>query len=188
MELADISGTTEISGEGIKKHFKSIDPWQPIFELVWNGLDAKSNSVRVAIEKNTLGTISLVSILDDGEGIEPGGLKNTFGRFNDSNKKEDASLHGAHGRGRLAFHRICNRATWFTNSLSGQAKIQVLAGDIKRFAATRLRPEEQHQGLAELQTGTLVELDQFTAPIPDANDLRKKFSVEFGWYLALHPS
>lgn len=187
MELVDISGTTEISGEGIKKHFKSIDPWQPIFELVWNGLDAKANNVRVAIEQNTLGAVTLVSILDDGEGIEPGGLKNTFGRFNDSNKKEDASLHGAHGRGRLAFHRICNRATWFTNTLSGRAKIQVLAGDIKRFTATRLGPEEQHKGLTELQTGTLVELDQFTAAIPDANDLRKKFSVEFGWYLALHP-
>ena len=37
----DISGTAEISDEGIKKHFKSIDPWAAIFELVLkeNNLD-----------------------------------------------------------------------------------------------------------------------------------------------------
>jgi len=188
MELTDISGTTEISAEGIKKHFKSIESWQPIFELVWNGLDAKANSVRVVVEENALGAITLVSILDDGEGIDPSSLNNTFGRFNDSSKKEDASLHGAHGRGRLAFHRICNRATWFTSSIGEQAKIQVLADDIKHFVAKRITPEEQHRELTKLGNGTLVELDQFIASIPDANTLRKKFSTEFGWYLALHPS
>jgi len=186
MELTDISGTTEISGEGIKKHFKNIEPWQPIFELVWNGLDARANIVHVTIEENDLGGIAHVSVLDDGDGIDPTALKETFGKFNDSHKKEDAALHGAHGRGRLAFHRICNRATWYTKSVKGQARIQVEAGNIKRFAGNLLEPERQHRVLKKQLSGTIVELDQFTEQIPKGNELREKFSIEFGWYLALH--
>lgn len=186
MELTDISGTTEISGEGIKKHFNNIEPWQPIFELVWNGLDARASIVRVTIEENELGGIEHVSVLDDGEGIDPTALKETFGKFNDSNKKEDAALHGAHGRGRLAFHRICNRSTWYTKSVKGQARIYVEAGNIKRFAGNLLEPEGQHRTLKKQVSGTIVELDQFTEQIPKASDLRERFSVEFGWYLVLH--
>ena len=186
MELTDISGTTEISGEGIKKHFKNIEPWQPIFEFVWNGLDAKANNVHVTIDENEIEGIVRVSVLDDGEGIDPTTLKETFGKFNDSHKKADAALHGAHGRGRLAFHRICNRATWYTTSAKGQARIQVEAGNIKRFTANLLDAERQHGLLKKQVSGTIVELDQFMEQIPKASELRERFSVEFGWYLALH--
>lgn len=186
MELRDISGTTEISGEGIKKHFKNIELWQPIFELVWNGLDARATCVDVVVQQNELGGTVCVSVLDDGDGINPTTLNDTFGRFNDSHKKEDASLHGAHGRGRLAFHRVCNRATWHTKSHAGQASIQVEAGNIKRFEATTLDDERQHPALRTRERGTLVELDQFTDQLPRVSELRDKFSVEFGWYLALH--
>ena len=188
MERRDISGTTEISGEGIKKHFKNIEPWQPIFELVWNGLDARASNVRVTIKENALGRTDLVAVLDDGEGIDANTLQQTFGRFYDSHKKEDAAFHGAHGRGRLAFHRICNRATWHTKSIAGDARIQVLADNIKRFDAKFVDHEAQHDALRPMEHGTLVELDQFSDQLPSAFELLNKFEIEFGWYLALHPN
>lgn len=188
MLTTDISGTTEINGEGIKKHFKNVEPWQPILELVWNGLDARAENVRILVEENDLHGVDRVTVLDDGEGIDPLTLKDTFGRFNDSNKKEDATQHGAHGRGRLAFHRVCNRAVWHTKCKTGEARIGVEASDIKRFAGRILESKAQHRALKRLRTGTVVELDQFTEQLPSVRELREKFSAELGWFLALHPS
>jgi hypothetical protein len=188
MLTTDISGTTEISGEGIKKHFKNVEPWQPVLELVWNGLDARADNVHVILEENDLHGIDRVTVLDDGEGIDPLTLKDTFGRFNDSNKKEDATQHGAHGRGRLAFHRICNRAVWHTKCATGEARIQVEASDIKHFAGHILESKAQHRTLKKQRTGTIVELDRFTEQLPSVHELREKFSAELGWFLALHPN
>ncbi len=92
----DISGTAEISDEGIKKHFKSIDPWAAIFELVWNGLDANASTVDVEIRENNMHSIEAVYVLDNGDGIDFENTKDNFGKFNDSHKKEDAAQHGLH--------------------------------------------------------------------------------------------
>jgi hypothetical protein len=171
----DISGKTEIGNEGIKKHFKSIEPWQPVFELVWNGFDAKANEVAVDISLNDLQALAAVTVFDDGEGIDPTNLKQTFGRFNDSDKHEDAAQHGAHGRGRLAFHRICRFATWHTKSTAGQACITIDSSAIKDYKAQLIPGEAQHPFLQQQPKGTLVELNA-------------KFATEFGWFLALHPT
>ncbi|MFT3736435.1 MAG: ATP-binding protein [Rhodocyclaceae bacterium] len=185
---ADISGTTEIGNAGIKKHFVSIEPWQPVFELVWNGFDAKAEVVAVEISRNALERIESVSVQDDGDGIDPTTLKLTFGRFNDSHKHEDAAQHGAHGRGRLAFHRICHLATWHTKSVTGQARIVIDAATIKDYQANLIPTEDQHLKLQQKPKGTLVELDKFSAHLPALPELTEKFAIEFGWYLALHQS
>lgn len=187
-DYRDISGTTEINSEGIKKHFKSGDPWQPLFELVWNGFDAKAETVSVNISRNPLGGLSLVEVLDDGDGIDPNTLQDTFGRFNDSHKREDAAQHGAHGRGRLAFHRLCRLATWHTKSTNGQAKISVDSESIKRYTAKAIPDEAQCVQLRDRAKGTHVALEQFTGSLPSSSELQEKFAAEFGWHLALHAS
>ena len=184
----DISGTTEIGNEGIKKHFKSIEPWQPLFELVWNGFDAKADTVEVDVRLNSLHALAAVCALDDGDGIDPTTLKQTFGRFNDSHKREDAGQHGAHGRGRLSFHRICRFATWHTKSAAGQARIAIDALTIKDYQASFVSDEIQCPALRPQAKGTLVELSEFSCDLPGATELGAKFAVEFGWFLALHPS
>lgn len=182
----DLSGTTEINDEGIKKHFKSIDPWQPVFELVWNGFDAKASNVTVDIAHNELDGLVKISVLDDGEGIDPTTLKDTFGRFNDSHKREDAAQHGAHGRGRLAFHRLCKTAIWHSKSIAGNVRIEVDSEKIKSYNAREIPLEQQCKELQKQTKGTLVQLETFSNNLPSVNELREKFSVEFGWFLALH--
>jgi hypothetical protein len=184
----DISGTTEIGNEGIKKHFKTIEPWQPVFELVWNGFDAKADMVAVDTSLNDLQALSTVSVQDDGDGIDPTALKQTFGRFNDSDKHEDAAQHGAHGRGRLAFHRICRFATWHTKSAAGQALIAIDAATIKDYEAKLIPDDVQRPKLQEQAKGTLVELEEFSCELPSQSELSGKLATEFGWFLALHPS
>ncbi|WP_232314011.1 ATP-binding protein [Ralstonia sp. A12] len=184
----DISGTTEIGNEGIKKHFKSIEPWQPLFELVWNGFDAKADVVTVDAQLNSLHALTTVAVLDDGDGIDPTALKQTFGRFNDSHKREDAAQHGAHGRGRLSFHRICRFATWHSKSAAGQARIAIDATTIKDYQAGFVSDEAQCPELRQQTKGTLVELSEFSCELPDADELRAKLAIEFGWFLALHSS
>lgn len=50
MEDINFSGSAAITDNGIKKHFKNIDPWKAIFELAWNGLDANASEVKVHIQ------------------------------------------------------------------------------------------------------------------------------------------
>ncbi|WP_260846774.1 ATP-binding protein [Burkholderia thailandensis] len=132
-----------------------------MFELVWNGFDAKADLVEVDVRLNSLSALATVRILDDGDGIDPTTLKHTFGRFNDSHKREDAAQHGAHGRGRLSFHRICRFATWHTKSAYGQARIAIDAMTIKDYRAQFVSDETQCSALREQAKGTLVELSEF---------------------------
>jgi len=184
----DISGTTQIGNEGIKKHFKSIEPWKPLFELVWNGFDANAEVVAVVISLNNLQALTSISVLDNGDGIDPTALKFTFGRFNDSHKHEDAAQHGAHGRGRLAFHRICRFAAWHTKSAAGEARLSIDATTIKDYKAELIPNAAQHPQLQRQAKGTFVELEQFSCELPNLPELSAKFATEFGWFLALHPS
>ncbi|MFM0131250.1 ATP-binding protein [Paraburkholderia sediminicola] len=186
-ESTKFSGVAEIGNEGIKKHFKNIDLWDPLFELVWNGFDAKANRVDVTLIENDMHSVDSATVFDDGEGIDHTALKETFGRFYDSSKKADPGQHGAHGRGRLAFYRLCENAAWYTRSSKGDAVVEVDAADIKAYTGAPLKPTEQRSTLQETSQGTLVELTNFTSNLPSLVLLREKFSTEFGWFLAVRP-
>ncbi|MEX3694225.1 ATP-binding protein [Paraburkholderia sp. BR14263] len=186
-KLAKFAGVAQIGNEGIKKHFKSIERWEPLFELVWNGFDAKANRVDVTLVENDMHAVDIASVLDNGEGIDHTTLKETFGRFYDSSKKADPGQHGAHGRGRLAFHRLCRNAAWYTRSPKGDAVIEVDATDIKAYSGAPLKPIDQRAALQTARQGTLVELTNFTVNLPGVSTLREKFSTEFGWFLAVRP-
>lgn len=181
-----VEGVAAIGNEGIKKHFTNAEPWQPLFELVWNGFDAGASNVSVTLVENDMHGVVQARVLDDGSGIDFETLDDTFGSFNDSAKKANLAVKGAHGRGRLAFHRLCRQAAWFTRSKGADAVIEVDSSTIKKFVGRLLLEEPQRDELASQAHGTLVELTQFTSILPTMNELREKFAVEFGWYLAVH--
>lgn len=181
-----ISGTAEISDEGIKKHFKNFEPWEVLYELVWNGLDAKARRVVIQIDENELHSVEAVSIFDDGEGIDVGNIDNNFGSFNDSLKKEDVAQHGSHGRGRLAFHRLAHAASWWTRSAGRDAVIEIKDSNIKKFSGNFVERNAQHKLLTNLESGTVVELKSIHTNLPGLPGLLERFSIEFGWYLALN--
>lgn len=185
MASIKFSGTTEITTEGIKKHFRTIEPIQAVFELVWNGFDAKASQVSVVIAYNELGTPATITVSDDGEGIDFKNYEHNFGRFNDSPKKDDFDQHGSHGRGRLAFHRLAHEAAWYTKSAEGEAVFEVSGSDLKNFEGRALEPTDSH-GRVSSSTGTVVELRNILVDILEREALFKAFACEFGWYLAVN--
>lgn len=182
-----VKGSAAIGNSGIKKHFKNAEPWQPLFELVWNGFDATASFVSVNVIENEMHGLERVVVLDDGDGIEFDALNETFGSFNESAKKASLTLKGEHGRGRLAFHRLCRNASWFTKCNGVDAVIDVSEPTIKDFEGRLLEEVEQKADILRQGKGTLVELTNFTGVLPEPDALRGRFSVEFGWYLAVHP-
>ncbi|QQB36991.1 ATP-binding protein [Achromobacter deleyi] len=179
-------GSAAIGNSGIKKHFGNDELWAPLFELAWNGFDAGASFVAVTVVENEIHGVERVVVLDDGEGIEFATLDHTFGNFNDSSKKANLSLKGQHGRGRLAFHKLCANASWFTRFKSVDAVIEIAEPTIKDFEAWLIEEADQKQEVLTHGHGTLVELTQFTDVLPTQDELREKFAVEFGWYLAVH--
>ncbi|MBD8658456.1 ATP-binding protein [Oxalobacteraceae sp. CFBP 13730] len=180
-------GSAAIGNSGIKKHFNNAEPWQPLFELVWNGFDAAASYVSISLVENDMHGMERVAVLDNGDGINFNTLNDTFGSFNDSAKKANLAMKGEHGRGRLAFHLLCRNASWFTRCNNIDAVIDVAEPTIKDFEARLLESSKQKQELLTQGKGTLVELTHFTTALPELHRLYEKFSAEFGWYLAVHP-
>lgn len=189
MSNRQISGKTEINGEGIKKHFRTTDPWRAIAELAWNGFDARAPNVDVLVDEGPMGAATRVEVSDDGDGIELETHVETFGRFNDSSKKEDVTTHGSHGRGRLSFHRLAERAIWWTNAAgAGPARIEVNSAALTDYKGYSVEPSELPARMNVGKTGTTVELFNLHAALPTTGELHKLLSIEFGWFLALNPT
>lgn len=179
-------GSAAIGNSGIKKHFGNDEPWAPLFELAWNGFDSGASFVAVTVVENEIHGVERVVVQDNGDGIDFATLGDTFGNFNDSSKKANLSLKGQHGRGRLAFHKLCRNACWFTRFKNVDAVIEVAEPTIKDFEAWLIDETDQKHEILKHGHGTLVELTQFTGVLPTHDELLEKFAVEFGWYLAVH--
>ncbi len=189
MKIKKFSGSTEITDEGIKKHFRNYEPIKALFELVWNGFDANATRVDVFVRRTELGGLDSISILDNGDGIDVANIDNNFKKFNESLKKLDDDKHGSHGKGRLAFHLLCQRATWYTRREGYDAKITINASSIKDYEGDYLERTNQNALLSNIGSGTCVELINFgNQNIPDEVHVIRLFSTEFGWYLALNRS
>lgn len=184
----DFSGSTTLTDEGIKNHFKKeMEPWQPLAEFVWNGFDAGAKNIHIFTRDTDMGGTASVTILDDGDGIEFTKPLNNFRRFNDSLKKKSHSTHGSKGRGRLAFHKICAKATWYTKFNSLNAKITIESSSLSSITGIQIPDLEQNALLHDRQSGTCVELTEFTKNLPPQSTLASQLQLELGWHLAFNP-
>ncbi|MEZ9321264.1 ATP-binding protein [Vibrio sp. 10N.286.51.E5] len=186
MENSNIR-TTRINTAGIKKHFKKYEKnrEQAIFELVANGFDAKATIVKV-ITEGVIGTNS-VAVIDNGHGIDASQTDKHFSRFNDSQKVGDDDTQGAHGRGRLAFHLLCNNADWYSRFNGKDIKISIGAEDLEHFNLdSNLPVDSQKNDVVVHGQGTYVELYNFTHNLPAQEHLYSMLQKVFGWRLALN--
>ena len=109
-----------ITPEGIQKNLKNIKPLDAICEYIWNGFDAFATQVEIELNQNEMGIINMITISDNGCGINYDELKYKFQPFNDSKKanlsqKTNHTLpHGRKGIGRLTFFAFSQTARWDT--------------------------------------------------------------------------
>lgn len=179
---------TKITHSGVQNHFKNTEPEQAIIELAWNGFDAKAKNVDIILTRSELDALQAVTVLDDGIGIDIDNIQDNFGKFNDSSKKDNVEQHGSRGRGRLAFHKLANKADWYTkNKFGKQARISINSIDLIQCPWIELQDTTQHLSLKNKNTGTCVELNEIFPKISiDNKQFIEKLSIEFGWFLALH--
>ncbi len=183
----DFSGTNAITHSGIQKHFKTVEPWQAISELVWNGFDASATTVKIDITENEAHGTELITVLDNGVGINFRKPHENFRRFNDSLKKDSYDTHGSQGRGRLAFSKIGSSATWYTRHEGEDAKISVESSNLSDIVGATIPSEVTHALLSPYPQGTCVEIRGFQKALPVLDVLFNDFSREFGGHLILLP-
>lgn len=92
------------------------DAKKAICEFIWNGFDAQAVHVNIEYQATELGSITHLQIKDDGVGINRSQLNETFGKYQDSVKKQSfqwsSQVKGHRGKGRYAFNCFATRADW----------------------------------------------------------------------------
>ncbi|MBU1393659.1 MAG: ATP-binding protein [Gammaproteobacteria bacterium] len=188
MSRKEFNGTAEITESGIKKHFTKwkSTPLQAVIELIANGFDAGASNVNVLIDRNELQGLELITVFDNGSGIDIDKCDQHFSRFNESLKQGNDDLQGSQGKGRLAFHLLCNRAKWYTKNNDTNAIITIETGYLRKFKVNEIDSAEQHPMLSPIECGTCVILDNFTKEIQSNDQIIAELQNQFGWRLALN--
>ncbi|MBI1836461.1 MAG: ATP-binding protein [Flavobacteriia bacterium] len=111
--------TTKITSKSIEQSGLPLDFKKAIAEYIWNGFDAKATTIDIKFEANEIGYLHLLSISDNGVGIDLSSIDETFGNFLDSKKSktldQNGFVKGKKGKGRYSFDVFCNEATRFSN-------------------------------------------------------------------------
>lgn len=107
------------------------DPVRAVVELIWNAVDAEATTVAVSFEKNELDAVTVVTVTDNGHGIDREDLPSTFGRIGGSWKRLTAKtkngkrgLHGKRGEGRLRAFALGSRVAWVSHSVDVTGQFQ----------------------------------------------------------------
>lgn len=92
---------------------------QAVSELIWNGLDAGSDSIEIELEQNEMQGLETIRVRDYGNGIFYPHLDALFGDLGDSWKKEKPkvngrAVHGKKGQGRLKAFALGDDVRWKT--------------------------------------------------------------------------
>ena len=141
------------------------DAKRAICEYVWNGFDAHAKHVGIKYQANELGVITSLEIVDDGDGINRTRLPETFGRYQDSVKKEtfqwSSQVKGHKGKGRYSFNCFATGAEWTsvyrdTNNMLLKHKITINGNDNDHYN-THTNDNEMKVVHNE-ETGTIVSL------------------------------
>lgn len=179
-----------ITPEGIQKNLKNIKPLDAICEYIWNGFDAFATQVEVELHRNKMGLINMITIRDNGCGINYDELKYKFQPFNDSKKanvsqKTNHTLpHGRKGIGRLTFFAFSQTARWDTvyrkDGNTYEYYISMNKDSLNQYDDNG----EKLPCKVEKLTGTKVSFTQLESM--EKEDIINKIKEEFFWFLELN--
>jgi hypothetical protein len=182
----------QITTPGIKKALKRYEYPRAIAEYIWNGFDAKADTVEIKYETNELGGIEEIKIIDNGHGIQYEKLGDKFKPFFESEKEIDpnaqrttSEVHGKNGVGRLTFFTFAARAEWQSvYDLEGQRytyTISVVNEGLNTYNSTN--PTKTNK-----PTGTVVTFTGISFLVENnfSGDIFEYLMREFGWFLELN--
>lgn len=186
--------TIEVTQDHIDRLSKAKKPVLGIAELIWNSVDADATNVDVRLNRNGLGSLDSIEVIDNGLGITMADAQEGFGhlggswkQYDHQTKREKRILHGKQGQGRFRAFALCERVEWDTTYLANGAlaeyKIIGTSNDKRRFTITDETPS------ARGGTGTTATL---TNLIPQQTSLDSAKAVPelnklFALYLKQYP-
>jgi hypothetical protein len=146
--------TIEVTQDHIDRLSKAKKPVLGIAELIWNSVDADATVVDVRLNRNGLGSLDSIEVIDNGLGITMPDAQEGFGHLGGSwkqhdhlTKREKRILHGRQGQGRFRAFALCERAEWDTTYLANGAlseyKIIGTSDDKRRFTITDETPSSR---------------------------------------------
>lgn len=175
-----------IETSGITKDFK-----EAICEYIWNGFEANAKQVHLEWSHNALGGGDVISIIDNGDGINYDDLDNTFGTFLASQKNSlslKAKSKANKGKGRFSFICFASDVIWKTTFYDDQAKInksyELTLSDSSKEFVDYTEPVE-----TDKHTGTITTLQNVFGISPEdlqSDEFKNYLLEEFAWYLYLN--
>jgi hypothetical protein len=178
--------------EDFLKRLSTAAPVKAVAELIWNGLDAGAEKVRVHLEANKLNGIEIIRVFDNGSGIDHGDIQSLFGGLGESWKRKKGrfkgrALHGKNGQGRFKAFSLGNRVEWRTiyDSPLGRMRYEIVG---RSQALTDLQSSDP-LGANGLATGTEVIISEIQESLGTLqNDYaREELAKLFAAYLSQYP-
>ena len=137
---------------------------QALSELIWNGLDAGSETIEVELERNGMDGLETVRVIDQGSGIYYPHVDSLFGALGASWKKEKRrengrAIHGKKGQGRLKAFALGNEVSWQSTYGEDRSKrfTFTIEGRDGKLSASEPKPEVNDKG-----QGTQVTVSDIT--------------------------
>lgn len=168
-------------------------PVAAIAELIWNGLDAEANTVKVTAEVDDL-RLRSITIRDDGHGMRHSEAARLFGNLGGSWKKSQGysrngkrRLHGKEGRGRLRALSLGRVAEWTITSDTED-------GELETFTVLLIRDNLTNATITAPTTPPFGERRGVTVRISepdkdwrlDTPEISQDFAELFALYLTEH--
>ena len=187
-----MSNNVNITSNGIQKVLRNYNEKQALSEYIWNGFDAKADTVEIIYTANALGFIDSLEIIDNGYGINFKNLKAKFDPFYESEKakqvgvnKNKSVMHGKNGVGRLTFFKFANDAEWQTTFLQNEVlksgRIQIGVSALNNYQAHLLEiPLSSKSGTRVLFSNLKISDDYLV------QEIIPYLKAEFCWFLELN--
>lgn len=186
-----MAGNVNVTSNGIKKILSNYEKPNSIAEYIWNGFDAKANTVSINYTVNNFGSLEFLEIIDNGYGINQSKLNSKFKPFYESEKaikvsapKHTSTMHGKNGVGRLTFFTFAYSARWLTTFNNGKKhetnSIIINSNELTGFNVESVGNE------ADL-TGTIVTFTNINISENEMDKVIIPFLIrEFCWFLELN--
>lgn len=185
--------TVKVQDDHVESLAHVKKPILAIAELVWNGLDANANEVKVTLNRNSMGGIESVVVTDNGHGLPDAEVVEAFGNLGGSWKKKTRTtrrterlLHGKAGKGRFRAFALGKVVRWKTRYESnGQVFTYEITGHSDRlleFEIGNVRPAKGKK------TGTEVEVSEMQKEFRklEGKEAHQEIIEHFSLYMSLY--
>lgn len=188
-----MANQVNITSTGIKKVLRLYNEQQSLAEYIWNGFDARADTIRIDYTYNELGTLESLSVSDNGYGINFSLLKDKFNPFYESEKaleqrvhRHKSTMHGKNGVGRLTFFTFAYDAEWNTTyedqGVFKNGSIKVSGGLLNDYVTCLL-----DENMNTRKTGTTVSFSNIKISKEDLEQVIIPYlQAEFCWFLELN--